>query len=438
MALELLADALELGVDGRHVGRHLGDLRGGPDACHDVLALRVGQVLAVQHALAGVRVAGERDAGAGVIAHVPEDHRDDVHGGAEVVGDPLVLAVVRGALAEPRREDRLDREVQLLVGVLGEVAAGVRLDDGPERIDELAQCRGVEVGVLARAVRRLGRLERMVEPLAVHAEHDPTEHLDEPAIGVPAESLVAGEVDQALQGPLVEPQVEDGVHHPGHRELGPGPDADEQRVGRVAEALAGPALDLLDRVEDVVPEAVGQPLTGGEVVVAGLGGDREPGRRRQPGERHLGEAGPLATEQVAHPGVAFGTPLAPRVDVALRRAVRAVGSRAGSGHRGNLRVGRRAGLGRPAADGRFVRGDCTVALRAATVATRCRAGTGPAGPSVDGRRIIGRPPPPTSGVRPRPCPDRCATTSAHLRCPTDDAAPAEVQPPRQGSPTRRR
>ena len=83
--LELLPDALELGVDRGHVGRHLGDLRRGPDAGHDVLALGVGQVLAVEDLLAGVRVARERDARARVVAHVAEDHRHDVDRGPEVV-----------------------------------------------------------------------------------------------------------------------------------------------------------------------------------------------------------------------------------------------------------------------------------------------------------------------------------------------------------------
>ena len=50
--LELLPDALELGVDVRHLGLHLGDLRGGPDAGDDVLALCVRQVLAEQDLLA--------------------------------------------------------------------------------------------------------------------------------------------------------------------------------------------------------------------------------------------------------------------------------------------------------------------------------------------------------------------------------------------------
>ena len=49
----------------------------------------------------------------------------------------------------------------------------------------------------------------------------------------------------------------------------------------VAEALAGPPLDLAHRLEDVVPETVRELLAGREVVVAGRGRDREAGRRRE-------------------------------------------------------------------------------------------------------------------------------------------------------------
>ena len=198
--LELLADAQELGVDRRHVLGHLRDLGRGPDAGDHVLALGVGQVLAVEDLLAGVGVAGERDAGARVVAHVAEDHRHDVDRGAEVVGDLLAVAVVVGALAEPRGEHGLDREVELLVGVGREVAAGVGADDRLELLDERLEVVDGEVGVGgAVAVELLARLERVVEPLAVHVHDDPAEHLDEPAVRVPAEALVAGQRDQAVQ-----------------------------------------------------------------------------------------------------------------------------------------------------------------------------------------------------------------------------------------------
>ena len=216
-------------------------------------------------------------------------------------------------------------------------------------------------------MRRLGRLEGVVEALAADLHHDPPEHLDEAPVGVPPEPLVAGQGDEALQGLFVQPEVEDRVHHPGHRELGARADADEQRVGRVAEALAGPPLDLLDRLEDVVPQAVGQPLARIEVVVAGLGRDREPGRCRQPGDRHLGEPRTLATEQVAHLGVALGAAVTPGVDVALGRLVRTLGGRLrrrGRGHVG-WASGGTAGA-RPAGTASGPR-DCTVAVEAHSV-----------------------------------------------------------------------
>ena len=237
--LELLADPLELGVDGRHVGLHLGDLGRGPDAGHDVLALGVGEVLAEQRLLARVRVAGERHAGARVVAHVAEDHGHDVDRGAEVVGDLLVVAVVDGALAEPAREDGLDRQVELLVRVAREVPAGVLADDALEGLGERPEVVGVEVGVLLGAAGVLGGLERGVEALALHVHDDPPEHLDEASVGIPAEALVAGQRDEPMQGLLVEAEVEDRVHHPGHGELRPGADRHEQRIGGIPEALAG-------------------------------------------------------------------------------------------------------------------------------------------------------------------------------------------------------
>ena len=328
---ELLTDALELGIHVRHVGLHLGDLRRGPDARDDVLTLGVGQVLAEELLRARVRVAGEGDPRAGVVAHVPEDHGHDVDGRTQVVGDLLVLPVVARPLAEPAREHRLDGEVELGVGVVREVLASVGLDDRLELRRQRLEGGGVEVRVLLGAVRPLGSVQRVLEALAVDFHHDPAEHLDEPPVRVPAEPLVAREGDQAPERVVIQAEVENRVHHPGHRELRAGAHADEQRVGGIAEALAGPALDLLDRLEHVVPQPFGETLAIGEVVVTGFGRDGEARRGRQARDRHLGQTGALASEQVAHLGVALGAPFPPRVDVALRGLVRPL--RGGRGRR---------------------------------------------------------------------------------------------------------
>ena len=64
---------------------------------------------------------------------------------------------------------------------------------------------GVELGVephapLAPSARWIARLE----PLALDAAHDVAEHLHEPPVGVPAEALVRGPRDQALDRLVVE------------------------------------------------------------------------------------------------------------------------------------------------------------------------------------------------------------------------------------------
>ena len=79
----------------REVVRHRVERLGDPDAGDHVLALRVGQEVAVRRVLAARRVARERNARAGVLALVAEHHRLDVHRGPEVVGDALHPAVVR-------------------------------------------------------------------------------------------------------------------------------------------------------------------------------------------------------------------------------------------------------------------------------------------------------------------------------------------------------
>ena len=152
--------------------------------------------------LARVRVARERDAGAGVVAHVAEDHRHDVDGRAEVVGDLLVLAVVLGALAEPRGEDGLDREVELLERILGKSRPVSALTMRLESVS-VPQGGGVELGVLLRRLGAPWPLRGRGRTARPDVHDDPPEHLDEAPIGVPAEALVAGQPDQALERAFV-------------------------------------------------------------------------------------------------------------------------------------------------------------------------------------------------------------------------------------------
>lgn len=204
----------------------------------DVLALGVGEVVAVDADRARGGVTGEGDAGAGVLAEVAEHHAADVDRGAQVVGDALLAAVQPGPVAVPGVEDGVDGEVHLVPRVLREVAAGLTQHDGLEGVDQYLEVGSVQVQVVGGALGGLGLVEGLLEQLALDAQHGLAEHLDEAAVGVPGEALVAGLRGEAEHRGVGEPDVEDGVHHAGHRELGAGTDGHQQGVVGLAELLA--------------------------------------------------------------------------------------------------------------------------------------------------------------------------------------------------------
>ena len=61
----------------------------------------------------------------------------------------------------------------------------------------------------------------------LHAEHHVTVHLDEAAIAVPCETLVARRGDECLHRFVIEAEIEDRVHHARHRVTSAGANRDE-------------------------------------------------------------------------------------------------------------------------------------------------------------------------------------------------------------------
>ena len=302
VALEGAHDVEQLGVRLGHPVAQLGQVARGAHARDHVLALGVDEEVAAGLGRAGHLVAREGHARARGRALVAVDHLLDVDRRAPVVRDVVDAPVGDGALAHPRVEDRADGLLELLARIGGEVV---------ERLEarrQLAQRVGVELRVERDAALALDARDLVLEARAGDAAHDAAEHLHEPAIGVPREARIAGALRQALDGLVVEAQVQDGVHHPRHRVARAAAHGDEQRVVRIAERLAGALLQARERRVD----GRGQPLrlraVGAHVLDAGLRRDRET-RRDEVGPehaRHLGDAGALASQQFAHVARALG------------------------------------------------------------------------------------------------------------------------------------
>ena len=304
VALEVTHDAHELLVRLRLELAEVGQRQRVPDAGDDVLALRALQVVAVHADRAGGRVAGERHAGAGVLAGVAEDHRLDVDSSAEVAGDAFLAAVKLGAGGVPGPEHGLDCAHQLRDRLLREVVAVVCVDLLIP-LDQKLQVFGGDLDVHGHTAGHHRVLKRVREQLAVDLKDRLAVHLDQAPVGVPREARVAGDRGQAVDGDIVQADVQDRLHHARHAELGTRADRQQQRVLVVAELAAHLLFERGHGGVDLIHQP-GRVVTVGQVLTAGLGGDREARRNRDPQLRHLGEVGPLAAEEVLLTLVTFG------------------------------------------------------------------------------------------------------------------------------------
>ena len=321
--LERLADAAEL-LKG--LGHHLGELRHGLGRAHagyHVLALSIDEELAVELVAAQRRVAREGHAGARALRGVAEDHALHVHGRAPLAGDAVLLSVGDGALVLPGAEDGADGAPELLARLGGEGAARAREHQRAEALHELAvvlgrQLRVRHIGAVALRLEAVNLLLEGLQILAgrlLYPHDDVAVHLHEAAVAVPGEARVVRRLGEGLHRLIVEAEVENRIHHAGHRLARAGAHRDEKRHRRrIAEAAADerlharqPLLHHRLQLRRVAPLVV-------VVIGADLRRDRESRGHRQADARHLRQVGALAAQLLLHASVAVGRAAAKVID----------------------------------------------------------------------------------------------------------------------------
>ena len=151
----------------------------------------VDKELAVEPRIAGGWIAGEGNARRARVAAVAEDHRLDIHGGAPAFRETVQLPVFDGACVVPTVEHRADCAPKLLVNVLRKRPPEFALHDVLVLDDKGLPVFGREVGIEIVAVLVLIVLQKFLEVVIFHIEHDARVHLDEAAIAVIGEALVA-------------------------------------------------------------------------------------------------------------------------------------------------------------------------------------------------------------------------------------------------------
>ncbi len=286
-------------IDFRHSLFESVDVKRGADASDDVFALRVRKELGVDLLFAGARVAGESDAGAGIFAHVAEDHGLDVDGGAPFIGDAVHLTIDVGAGVVPAAEDRGDSFFELNIGIGREVFVEDLLVVSLVVFDKSFELIGGDFGVKFVTVVGLDLVEHRVHFGTRMSFGDVGEHQHEAAIGIPSKALVVGRFGELIDGLIVKTEVEDGIHHARHGLASARTDRDEQRhASASAEGFAVDFFDLVKVVHDVIPHEIRDSFPGIVVKGAGFGGNGETSGDVDPGGGHFSKSETFSAKDV--------------------------------------------------------------------------------------------------------------------------------------------
>ena len=148
----------------------------------------------------------------------------------------------------------------------------------------------------------------------LHTHHHVAIHLHEAAIRVPGEAAIFCCSGEPLGRRVVEAQVENRVHHAGHRIARARADRNEQRVFGIAKFFPGFLLKPHHCLRQFARLVWRETLAVLIVIGADLRRDRKARRYRQADPRHRRQVRPFAAQQGLHIALAVAAALAEEVD----------------------------------------------------------------------------------------------------------------------------
>ncbi len=287
---------------------NLGELVDGQrcaDSRNNVFTLRIDQEFAEELLGSGRRVAGKCNAGSAIVAHVAEYHRLYVDGGSPVARDVVHAAIENGAVVVPATENGFNSFHQLFARLLREIFPKAVFIEFLIEDDHFFEIVGVEFGIFGNALLFLHFVDDLFKLLFGEFHDDVGEHLDKAAIAVICKALVSGHLRNALDNNVVDSEVEDGVHHSGHRGSRAGTDRNKKRVGGVAKLFLGDLFHFFEIVKNLFLDIVGNLFAVAVIPCACLCRNGKSLRDRHSEIGHFGEVGSFTSEQFAHRSVSL-------------------------------------------------------------------------------------------------------------------------------------
>ena len=241
------------------------------------------------------------------------------------MGDIVFAAVNDGSFVVPRAKDGTYCTAELFAWILRKIFSGALADQFTETVGEGAESGGIELGVgNVRVIWEQFLFEIFDNDLKrfvffagafLHPHHDIPVHLQKPAVAVIGEAFIAAEFRQGSDGAVIQSEIEDGVHHPGHRVAGAGTNGDKERIRGVPEFLSHGCFQLVNRLVDLFFEGGGVGPVMVVEISTDFGADRESRRDRETDPGHFCQIGSLASKKGLHLPVAVRFSVPEGIDV---------------------------------------------------------------------------------------------------------------------------
>ena len=281
------------------------DCLGRSYAGNNVFALSVHEELAEQLLFAGSRVACKRNACSGIVAHIAEYHHLNVYSRTPVVRDIVHLSVNDGPWVVPAAEYGLYGRNKLFLRIRREISTQFFLVEGLEANYKLTHVSLVKLGVEIDFLGEFDVVDDVLEFRFRKLHNDVRKHLNKSAVTVIGKARVIGEAGYRFSHLIVDPEVEDSVHHTRHGRPCTASHRYKQRIFLVAKFFPADFLHLFEVLEDLALDISRDHFSVFVITDASLSRDSKSLRNRHTQVCHLRKVCTLAPEKLSHIPIAL-------------------------------------------------------------------------------------------------------------------------------------
>ena len=133
----------------------------------------------------------------------------------------------------------------------------------------------------------------MFASFGFYFHHNASVHLEETTVGVPRKLCIAGLLGKRFNNLVVNPEIENSIHHAGHRLTGTGAHRKQKGILEITKFFAHGLFDLGNICLNLGIESLGVFLTVVVIISANFSGDRETSRNGNSNAAHFGKIGAL-------------------------------------------------------------------------------------------------------------------------------------------------